>query len=86
MTATAKDTDTGLANHVYDLILLLQQAASDVVRYEAFADDAVRASDLELAEWLRELAASDRDIVERAQRMLVVRLGEHAEATTPNSS
>lgn len=28
----ARDTRTGLPNHVYDLVLLLQQAASDVSR------------------------------------------------------
>ena len=72
--STAKGTDTGLANHVYDLVLLLQQAASDVVRYEAFAADARAAGDDELAEWLAELADSDREIVDRAKRMLAERL------------
>ena len=72
--STAKDTDTGLPNHVYDLVLLLQQAASDVVRYEAFAADARAAGDMELAQWLGELADSDREIVDRAKRMLAERL------------
>jgi hypothetical protein len=70
----AKDFPTGLPNHVYDLVLLLQQAASDVVRYSAFADDAREADDDEMAEWLEELADSDREIVERAKAMLVERL------------
>jgi len=70
----ARDTATGLPNHVYDLVLLLQQAASDVVRYTAFAVDARSAGDEEMASWLEELADSDRDIVERARDMLVSRL------------
>jgi hypothetical protein len=68
------DIDTGLADHVYDIVLLLQQAASDVVRYERFAEDADRAQDTELASWLRELADSDREIVTRASAMLTARL------------
>lgn len=70
----AKETGTGLPNHVYDLVLLLQQAAEDVVRYEAFADDAREAGDDELARWCGELADSDREIVARARRMLGARL------------
>ncbi len=67
-------TATGLPDHVYDLVLLLQQAASDVVRYTAFARDARTAGDDEMAEWLEELADSDREIVDRAKSMLVARL------------
>ncbi len=70
-------TSTGLSDHVYDLVLLLQQAASDVVRYTAFARDARDARDAaddEMADWLEELADSDREIVDRAKRMLVARL------------
>jgi hypothetical protein len=79
MTQPAQQIETGLSNSVYNLVLLLQQAASDVVRYEAFAEDAVEESDSELAEWLRELAASDREIVDRAQRMLRSRLQTNTE-------
>jgi hypothetical protein len=71
---TAKDVPTGLPNHVYDLVLLLQQAASDVVRYSAFADDARAAGDDEMAAWMHELAESDREIVRRASDMLQTRL------------
>lgn len=67
--------ETGLPDHVYDIVLLLQQAASDVVRYEHFARDADDAGDDELAAWMRELADSDREIVSRASRMLAPRLG-----------
>jgi hypothetical protein len=70
----ARQTETGLPNHVYDLVLLLQQAAADVVRYRAFADDARAAGDDELAQWCEELADSDREIVTRAKAMLAVRL------------
>ena len=71
----AKTTDTGLPHHVYDLVLLLQQAAEDVVRYSAFAGDARAAGDEEFAAWCEELADSDREIVARAKRMLSARLG-----------
>lgn len=70
----AKRTGTGLPNHVYDLVLLLQQAAEDTVRYEAFADDARAAGDDEMADWCKELADSDREIVARASKMLTTRL------------
>lgn len=70
----AQKTDTGLANHVYDLVLLLQQACEDVVRYEAFASDAAAAGDDEMSAWMRELADSDREIAERARGMLRSRL------------
>ena len=70
----ANDTATGLPDHVYDLVLLLQQAASDVVRYTAFAEDARVAEDMELASWLEELADSDREIVDRAKELLAERL------------
>ena len=73
--------ETGLPDHVYDLVLLLQQAASDVVRYERFAEDADRARDDELATWLRELADSDREIVSRAEAMLHVRLSTEPAGT-----
>jgi len=68
------DPRTGLPDHVYDLVLLLQQAASDVVRYAAFAGDARQTGDDELADWLDELADSDREIVARAKKMLAARL------------
>ena len=70
----AKETPTGLPNHVYNLVLLLQQAAEDVVRYTGFAADARAAGDEEFASWCEELAASDREIVARARRMLAKRL------------
>ena len=70
----AKHTETGLPNHVYDLVLVLQQAAEDVVRYTAFADAARGAGDDELAQWFDELARADRTIVARAKSMLAARL------------
>ncbi len=70
----AQTTATGLPHHVYDMVLLLQQAAEDVVRYTAFAADARAAGDDEFADWCEELADSDRKIVDRAKRMLKDRL------------
>lgn len=71
---TIEDAETGLPDHVYDLVLLLQQAASDVVRYAAFAEDARAADDDELVQWFEELADSDRQIVSRARGLLADRL------------
>jgi hypothetical protein len=74
MDPTIELPGTGIPDHVYDLIVLLQQAAEDVRRYEAFAVDAEAAGDEEFAGWCRELADSDREIVARASRMLRERL------------
>jgi hypothetical protein len=70
----AKTEDTGLPNHIYNLVVLLQQAAEDTVRYEAFAEDARAAGDDELATWCEQLADSDREVLSRARRMLAARL------------
>jgi len=67
-------TTTGTPDHVYDLILVLQQALEDCVRYAAFAGDADDAGDGELADWFRELSASDRQLAERAKALLTARL------------
>ena len=74
MTESSIRADTGLPNHVYDLTLLLQQAAEDARRYDAFAQDARVAGDDALADWCEELASSDREVVARAARMLHERL------------
>jgi hypothetical protein len=73
----AKTIPTGLPNEVYDLVLVLQQAAADAVRYAAFAEDARAADDGELATWFEELADSDREIVGRASALLVPRLRDN---------
>ena len=65
-------TDT--PDHVYDLVLVLQQALEDCVRYAAFARDAEGAGDDELAGWFRGLSDSDRDIAARAKQLLRERL------------
>ena len=66
---------TGTPDHVYDLVLVLQQALEDCVRYAAFARDADAAGDHELADWFRELSADDRQLSERAKGLLRERLG-----------
>lgn len=73
------DANSGLPDHVHNLVVLLQQAAEDVVRYENFAEDARSAGDREFADWCVELADSDREIVSRARRMLVARLAPSSE-------
>ena len=70
----AKETDTGLPDEVYDLVLVLQQAAADVVRYNAFAEDAREAGDIMLTDWFESLAESDRAIVRQARRFVAERL------------
>jgi hypothetical protein len=65
---------TGTRDPNYDLILVLQQALEDCTRYQHFSDDSRRAGDDELADFFDELAESDRDIAERAKRMLAARL------------
>lgn len=74
MNESSTEVDTGLPDHVYDLTLLLQQAAEDARRYDAFAHDARAAGDEALADWCEELAGSDRDVVAKAARMLHERL------------
>ncbi|MCU1496958.1 MAG: hypothetical protein JWM47_911 [Acidimicrobiales bacterium] len=69
---------TGTPDDHYDLILVLQQALEDAKRYECFAVDADGAADSELAGFFRELAASDREIAERAKAMLLQRLAGEA--------
>lgn len=65
---------TGTLDAHYDLILVLQQALEDAKRYEHFAVDADEAGDTEVADFFRELGASDREIAERAKAMLLQRL------------
>lgn len=69
------DVSTGVDDAHYDLILVLQQALEDCYRYQHFAADAEGRADGELADFFTELAESDRDIAERARRMLLARLG-----------
>jgi hypothetical protein len=66
---------TGTPDEHYDLILVLQQALEDALRYECFAEDSRKAGDDELADWFAELAASDREIAEKGKRLLLARLG-----------
>lgn len=65
---------TGTRDAVYDVVLVLQQALEDCVRYQAFADDARAAGDDELVELFEELAESDREIAERLKPILARRL------------
>jgi hypothetical protein len=74
MNESSSAADTGLPDHLYDLTLLLQQAAEDARRYDAFARDARVAGDVELADWCEELASTDREVVTRAAHMLHERL------------
>jgi len=67
---------TGTDDSHYDLILVLQQALEDCVRYQCFAEDSRESGDDELADWFTELAQSDREIAEKAKSMLVARLAD----------
>ncbi len=72
--ASDGEVTTGTPDATYDLILVLQQALEDCVRYQRFAEDARAEDDGELASFFEELARSDSDIAERAKRMLAGRL------------
>lgn len=74
MTEAPRSTHAALPDHVYDLVLLLQQAFQDTIRYEAFRRDAVMAGDNELADWMAELAESDRRASMKALELLRSRL------------
>jgi hypothetical protein len=65
---------TGTPDEHYDLILVLQQALEDAVRYQCFAEDSRRAGDDELADFFAELGESDKEIADRAKALLVARL------------
>lgn len=73
MAAPHAEVHTDTQDPLYDLILVLQQALEDAVRYELFARDP-RRNDPELAALFGELAASDRDIAERSKSLLAIRL------------
>jgi hypothetical protein len=78
MTDAAPTKATGTSDALYDLILVLQQALEDCVRYQHCADDARREGDDELADFFDELAASDTEISQRARELLRHRLNEAA--------
>lgn len=71
---TSEGVETGVGDAVYDLVLVFQQALEDCHRYQCFAADARAAGDEEVAAFFAELADSDRDIADRARRMLLARL------------
>ena len=71
---TDSGIDTGVDDPDYDLVLALQQALEDCFRYQHFAADAAERGDDELAGFFTELADSDRDIAQRAKRLLFARL------------
>jgi hypothetical protein len=65
---------TGVDDHVYDLVLVLQQALEDTIRYRNAASDADEQGDDELAKFFLKLCEADRRIVDEAQRLLKERL------------
>lgn len=65
--------DTGINDVAYDVVLVLQQALEDCHRYQCFARDARALGDEEVAGFFDELAASDRDIAQRAKELLLRR-------------
>jgi hypothetical protein len=71
-----RQDETGVPDHVYDLVVLLQKAVDDVTNATRCAGDARAAGDNELARWCESLAAAARDVVARAKSMLAVRLVE----------
>ena len=78
MTTSRSDVSTGVDDPDYDLVLVWQQALEDCFRYQHFAADAEERGDEELVEFFTELADSDRDIAQRAKRLLFARLDRAA--------
>lgn len=74
MAPCSPSAPTGTPDSLYDLILVLQQALEDCVRYQHFAADARNDGDEEIPAFFEELGGSDRDIAERAKRLLAARL------------
>jgi len=72
--ATSEHVTTGVDDVAYDLILVFQQALEDAHRYACFAADARSAGDDEVAGFFDELASSDREIAQRAKKLMVERL------------
>lgn len=74
MTTRPVTVDSGVADPLYDLILVLQQALEDCYRYAHFAQDARDRQDAELADLFDELTAKDRELAERLKGLLAARL------------
>lgn len=65
---------TGTPNPHYDLVSVLYHALQGGETSQRYIDDARKASDDELATFLEQIQAEDRERAERAKRLLVTRL------------
>ena len=66
---------TGTRDEHYNLVSVLYHVLQAADQYQRYIDDANKAGDNELAEFLEELQSQDRDRAERAKRLLVARIG-----------
>jgi hypothetical protein len=65
---------TGTPDEQYDLVSVLYHALQGGETSQAYIDDARTAGDDELATFLEQVQAEDRDRAERAKRLLAARL------------
>ena len=65
---------TGTPDELYDLVSVLYHALQGGEMNQRYIDDARRAGDEELAAFLEQVQAEDRDRAERAKQLLAGRL------------
>jgi rubrerythrin len=65
---------TGTSNPTYDLVSVLYHALHGAETYDRYIADAEQRGDEELADFFREVQARDREIADRAKRLLHGRL------------
>jgi hypothetical protein len=65
---------SGTRDATYDLVSVMYHALHGVETYEQYVDDAERAGDRELADFLRDVQARDRETAEGAKQLLAGRL------------
>ena len=65
---------TGTSDELYDLVSVLYHALQGGETSQRYIDDARQAGDDELAIFVEQVQAEDRDRAERAKRLLATRL------------
>jgi hypothetical protein len=65
---------TGARNERYDLVSVLYHTLQEAETLSTYIDDAGRAGDQELADFLRSIQDQDRDRAQKAQNLLADRI------------
>jgi hypothetical protein len=66
---------TGTSNPTYDVVSVLYHALQGAETYDRYIADAEQRGDQELADFFGDVQARDREIADRAKRLLHARLG-----------